>query len=62
MTASWHGVGWQRKVGMEMINIRVTSIGILIAFAVALAAVIALTAGASAHSAPVPDQPVPCCY
>ncbi|HEY7324596.1 MAG TPA: hypothetical protein VH520_07205 [Streptosporangiaceae bacterium] len=45
-----------------MINIRVTSIGILIAFAVALAAVIALTAGASAHNTPVPNEPVRCCY
>ena len=45
-----------------MINVRVASIGILIAFAVALAAVLALTAGAAVHSSPVPDQPVQCCY
>jgi len=45
-----------------MINVRVASIGILIAFAVALAAVIALTAGAAAHNTPVPLQPVQCCY
>lgn len=45
-----------------MINIRVTSIGVLIAFAIALAAMIALTTGAAAHATPVPNQPVPCCY
>jgi hypothetical protein len=45
-----------------MINIRVAGIGILIAFAVALAAVLALTAGAAAHTTPVLDQIVPCCY
>jgi hypothetical protein len=45
-----------------MINIRVTSIGILVVFVVALAAVIALTTGAAAHAAPVPNQPVQCCY
>jgi hypothetical protein len=47
---------------MAMINIRVASIGILLAFAVALAAVIALTGGASAATAPAPNQAVPCCY
>jgi hypothetical protein len=44
-----------------MINIRVTAIGILIAFVVALAAVMALTAGAAVHATPVPNDLVHCC-
>jgi hypothetical protein len=45
-----------------MINIRVTSIGVLIAFVVAVAVVLALTTGAAARTMPVPNQPVHCCY
>jgi hypothetical protein len=45
-----------------MINIRVTAIGILVAFALALAAVLALTAGTAAHATSVPNEVVGCCY
>ncbi|HYK67010.1 MAG TPA: hypothetical protein VEV45_03625 [Streptosporangiaceae bacterium] len=54
--------GWSERWALAMINIRITSIGILVAFAVALAAVIALTTGAAAHSTPMPNEPVQCCY
>jgi hypothetical protein len=44
-----------------MINIRVTAIGILIAFALALAAVMALTTSAGGRATPNPSI-VECCY